>query len=247
MSDFDAINRHAYGAEWASLFERYFGQLPDTEDAVGALAELAAGRPVLELGVGTGRLALPLRARGLDVHGIDNSEPMLEQLRRKPNGDQLPVTLGDIATAKVDGRFGLVFVATHTLLALTTQDAQVQCFHNAAAHLDSGGLFVVEVMSPHGRALSSGDCRTVQVDPEQITLYVAVLDPIEQLLQGSAMYIRDGELPVVRTTASRYVWPSELDLMARLAGLRLQDRWGGWTRTPFTAGSPNLVSVFAKP
>ncbi|MGH2942018.1 MAG: class I SAM-dependent DNA methyltransferase [Solirubrobacteraceae bacterium] len=247
MNDFDAINRHAYGPGWAGLFERYFGQLPDTEDAVATLAELAAGRRVLEFGVGTGRLALPLRATGLDVHGIDNSEPMLEQLRRKPDGDRLPVTLGDIATAKVDGGFGLVFVATHTLLALRTQDAQVRCFDNAAAHLDSGGLFVVEVMSPHARALSSGDCRTVEVDPEQITLYVAVVDPIAQLLQGSALYLRDRELPVVRTTASRYIWPSELDLMARVAGLRLQDRWGGWTRTPFTAGSPNQVSVFAKP
>lgn len=246
MSDAETINLNAYGPEWATLWEQYFGQRPDTEDAVALLAELSGGRAILELGIGTGRLALPLQAKGLSVHGIDNSEPMLQQLRDKPGGDRLPVTVGDIAKATVADTYGLVFIASHTLLALTTQEAQVQCCQNAAAHLDPGGVFVVEIMSPHARALQDGTCRAVQVDQAQVTLFVALLDPVGQQMQGSAVYIRDREPPVVRTTASRYVWPSELDLMARLAGLRLRDRWGGWEQQPFTAQSPNHVSVYER-
>jgi SAM-dependent methyltransferase len=244
MSDADAINLNAYGPQWAGLWEQYFGGRPDTEDAVRCLAELADGRAVLEFGIGTGRLALPLHAQGLVVHGIDNSAPMLEQLRGKPHGEELPVTLGDFATTTVDGSFGLVFVANHTLLALTTQDAQVQCFLNAAAHLERGGLFVVEIMSPYAGALENGGCRTVQADEEQVTLFLTVVDPVDQQMRGSGVCIRDRELPVVWTTASRYVWPSELDLMARIAGMRLRDRWAGWSRRPFTAQNPTHVSVY---
>lgn len=247
MIDADAMNRHAYGPHWAGLWEQHFGRRPDTDEAIRLLAELAAGRPVLEFGIGTGRLALPLHAQGLAVHGIDNSAPMLEQLRGKPHGDELPVTLGDFATTTVDGSFGLVFVVNHTLLALTTQDAQVQCFCNAAAHLDPGGLFVVELMSPYAGALENGGCRTVQADGEQVTLFLTVVDPVGQQMQGSGVRIRDRELPLVWTTASRYVWPSELDLMARIAGMRLRDRWAGWSREPFTAQKPTHVSVYEVP
>ncbi|MDX6718006.1 MAG: hypothetical protein QOJ63_260 [Solirubrobacteraceae bacterium] len=226
------------------MWEQCFGQRPDTDDAIRFLADLAGGRAVLEFGIGTGRLALPLHAQGLVVHGIDNSAPMLEQLRGKPHGEELAVTLGDFATTTVDGSFGLVFVANHTLLALTTQDAQVQCFLNAAAHLEPGGVFVVEVMSPYAGALENGGCRTVQVEEERVTLFLTVVDAIDQQMRGSGVCIRDRELPLVWTTASRYVWPSELDLMARIAGLRLRDRWAGWNRQPFTAHDHAHVSVY---
>jgi SAM-dependent methyltransferase len=244
MNDADAMNRNAYGPQWAGLWEQYFGRRPDTEDAVRLLTELANGRPVLEFGIGTGRLALPLQAQGLVVHGIDNSAAMLEELRGKPHGEQLAVTLGDFATTTVESSFGLVFVANHTLLALTTQDAQVQCFLNAAAHLGPGGLFVVELMSPFAGALQNGGCRTVQVDEQQVMLFLTVVDPVDQQMQGSGVCIRDRELPLVWTTASRYVWPSELDLMARIAGMRLRDRWAGWNRQPFTAQNHTHVSVY---
>jgi SAM-dependent methyltransferase len=209
------------------------------------LEALAAGRPALELAVGTGRVALPLAARGVPLAGIELSEAMVEQLRAKPGGADLPVTLGDMATTTVGGTFGLVYLVFNTIVNLTSQDAQVDCFRNAAAHLDPGGCFVVEVNIPPLRRLPPGDRANVFV-VEDGYWGIHVLDVAEQKLvahhfTATERGIRHRSLPF------RYVWPSELDLMARLAGLRLRDRWGDWRGAPFTAESRSHVSVWAKP
>lgn len=242
-----SANAFASGAEWASRWDDHYGSRTNTDDAVGLLAELAVGRPVLEFGVGTGRLALPLQARGLHVHGIDCSEWMLAELARKPGGDRLPVTLGDITTTRLGQDYGLVFVADYTLLALTTQDEQIRCFENAAWHLRPAGLFVIEVSSPLGAGLASDACRPIEVTPSSLTLFVSRPNPVTQELDQCYVYLRDGEPVRLRPVASRFAWPSELDLMARMCGLRLVERWGGWSREAFTKHSTAHVSVYEKP
>jgi Methyltransferase domain len=244
MSDLGALNAVAYGPEWSARWDEDDGVRPNTEDAVRCLAELAAGRPALEFGVGTGRLALPLQEQGLCVHGIDSSPWMVEQLRRKPGGQRLPVTLGDFATTKVKGVYGLVFVADNTLFALTTQELQVQCFRNAAAHLERGGAFVIEAIAPFDHVLTQ--CRTLKVETDQVVLLVTSIDAVTQQMQQSYLYVRDGQSPRVQPFASRYAWPAELDLMACVAGMRRRHRWGGWDKRPFTAKSSEHITVYER-
>jgi SAM-dependent methyltransferase len=208
------------------------------------LAELADGRPVLEYGVGTGRLALPLQARQLAVHGVDNSPWMVEQLRKKPGGDTLPVTIGDFATVTVDGRFGLVVLAASTLFALPSQELQIKCFQNAKRHLDTGGLFVIETIVLHNLLAEDRRCWTVSVDATSAVLIAQRIDAQAQEVHECAVIFRDGELPRVHPDASFYMSPSELDLMARTAGMRLCDRWGGWERRPLTPLDRRHVSVY---
>lgn len=236
----------AYGPVGAPRWDANFGSTPATASAVQALAHLAAGRPILEFGIGTGRLALPLRKLGLDVAGIDDSPWMLAELQRKPGTDEIAVTLGDCATTRVDGQYGLVVIADYTLQALGDQEAQVQCFANAAAHLELGGVFVLEVVSPHVRLLENGRCVTTGIDSGEITLFVSHSDPITQRMQLCYLTLKDGEPPTVTPSTSRYVWPSELDLMARMAGMKLHARWSGWERQPFTAQSPAHISVYER-
>jgi hypothetical protein len=213
--------------------------------AVDRLEALADGRPALELAIGTGRVALPLAARGIAVTGIELSAAMVEQLRAKPGGAQIPVTLGDMATTTVDGTFGLVYLVFNTIVNLTSQDEQAECFANAAAHLDAGGFFVVEVNVPQLRRLPPGDRASVFA-ADRDYWGIDVFDPVEQKLvshhfTSTEEGIRHEWIPF------RYVWPSELDLMARLAGLRLRHRWGDWSGAPFTAESRSHVSVWEKP
>ena len=213
--------------------------------AVGFLAELAGGGPALELGVGTGRIALPLARRGVPVHGIDLSRAMVARLRDKPGGDAIGVTIGDFATTVVPGRFSLAYLVFNTIMNLTAQDAQVACFRNAAAHLQPGGCFVIEVSVPDLRKLPAGQT----VVPFAVTSTHVAFDRYDTATQAMSSNYIDvvGSSGRYWTIPFRYVWPSELDLMARLAGMTLRERWSGWDRSPFTSDSTSHVSVWAKP
>jgi SAM-dependent methyltransferase len=214
------------------------------EPAVRFLADLGAPGPVLEFGVGTGRLALPLSARGVRVHGIELSPAMVEQLRTKPGSDAIGVTIGDFATTQVDERHSLVYLVRNTITNLITQDEQVACFRNAAAHLEPGGRFVIECYVPRLRQLPPGEtCCVFTRTPTH--LGVEEYDVATQIAYSHHYWMIDGQLETY-STPHRYVWPSELDLMARLAGLRGRERWSDWNREPFTSDSPSHVSVWEK-
>ena len=220
--------------------------LPGRVDAtVSLLAELAGGGRALELGIGTGRIALPLAARGVPVCGIDLSQAMVARMRAKPGGGAIDVTIGDFATTTVDGTFSLAYLVFNTIMNLTTQDAQVTCFRNVAAHLEPGGCFVIEVRVPDLRMLPPGqNVLPWHVSPTEWVSYT--FDFASQAMRGHYAEFTDGR-GGYSTIPFRYVWPAELDLMAQLAGLRLRDRWDGWTREPFTSDSRQHVSVWEKP
>ncbi len=215
------------------------------EPVVDVLAELAGAGRVLELGIGTGRIALPLARRGVPVHGIDMSRAMVARLRAKPGGDAIGVTIGDFALTAVEGHFSVAYLVFNTIMNLTTQDAQVACFRNVAAHLEPGGCFVIEVGIPDLRRLPPGQTMVpFHVSPNRwaFDLY----DVATQAMSSNYVDVRDGRGEYT-SIPFRYVWPSELDLMARLAGLRLRHRWDGWTRQPFTSESTRHVSIWEKP
>ncbi|MDQ3805853.1 MAG: class I SAM-dependent methyltransferase, partial [Acidobacteriota bacterium] len=199
----------------------------------------------LELGVGTGRVALPLRERGVEVHGIDASPAMVERLRAKPGGDRIAVTLGDFAEVGVGGEFALVYVVFNTFFALLSQEAQVRCFRNVARRLSPAGVFLVEAFVPDVARYSGGQVnRATEVTLDRVVYDVAQHDPVRQYVIGQSVVIADGRVRLYPVQL-RYAWPSELDLMARLAGLRLRERRGGWQREPFT-GSGKHVSVYER-
>jgi SAM-dependent methyltransferase len=214
------------------------------DPAVDFLAGLAGQGAALELGIGTGRIALPLAQRGIRVHGIDLSEAMVARLRAKPGAEQIGVTIGDFATTTVEGRFSVAYLVFNTIMNLTTQDEQVACFQNVAAHLQPGGCFVIEVGVPDLRRLPPGE--TVRAFKVSATrLGFDEYDVVSQGLISHHYSVVDGKLEVF-SPPFRYVWPSELDLMARLAGMTLRERWSGWKREPFTSDSTNHVSVWEK-
>jgi SAM-dependent methyltransferase len=215
---------------------------PPSEETLDFLAGLAGDGAALEFAIGTGRVAVPLAARGIRVAGIDDSGAMLQRLRAKTSA--IEAVQGDMATTRVDGEFSLVFLVFNTISNLTTQDAQVACFANAAAHLRPGGRFVIENGVPALQSLPPG--QTVlpwRADPEGFSY--DVYDVVTQNFSSQHFYIADGELEAF-PVEFRYAWPAELDLMARIAGLRLEHRYAGWDRAPFTALSPSHVSVWQK-
>jgi SAM-dependent methyltransferase len=215
------------------------------DSAVEFLAELAGDGPALELGIGTGRIALPLAQRGVRVHGIDLSKAMVARLRAKPGGDAIGVTIGDFATTRVEGSFSLAYLVFNTIGNLTTQAAQVACFRNVAAHLEPGGRFVIEVGVPDLQRLPPGDTFRV-FDAGERHWGIDEYDVANQGLVSHHFDVVDGRVERV-SMPFRYVWPSELDLMAELAGMRLRERWGGWKREPFTRESTKHVSVWERP
>jgi SAM-dependent methyltransferase len=216
------------------------------EPTVDFLAGLAGSGAALELGIGTGRVALPLSARGVPVHGIDLSAAMVDRLREKPGADRIGVTIGDFASTRVDGPFTLVYLVFNTINNLTTQDDQVACFCNAAAHLEPGGCFVIEVGVPALRRLPPGErVVTFTVSPTYVGLD-EYTDLVTQTMYSRHYRIDAGDVSA-SSTPFRYVWPSELDLMARIAGLSLRERWSDWNREPFTGESRSHVSVWEKP
>jgi SAM-dependent methyltransferase len=214
------------------------------EPVVDVLAGLAGDGAALELGIGTGRIALPLAARGVRVHGIDLSEAMVARLRAKPGSERIGVTIGDFATTRVQGRFSLVYLVVNTIMNLTTQEAQVACFRNVAEHLEPGGCFLIEVGVPQLRRLPPGETvRAFDISPRHLGF-----DEYDVAAQGliSHHYRDAGGRLDVHSVPFRYVWPSELDLMAQLAGLTLRERWGGWRREPFDGDSEAHVSVWER-
>lgn len=215
------------------------------DSAVSFLADLAGTGAALELGIGTGRIALPLRRQGVHVHGIDVSPAMVERLHAKPGGDDVGVTIGDFATVTVGETFSLAYLVYNTITNLTTQDEQVACFRNVAAHLEPGGCFVIEVHVPELQRLPPGETvRASTVTPTRLGF--DEFDVAAQLLSSHHFWVVDGKLETF-SVPFRYVWPSELDLMARLAGMSLRERWSDWSREPFTSESVKHISVWEKP
>jgi len=215
------------------------------EPAVDFLAALAGEGRALELGIGTGRIALPLVRRAVEVHGIDLSRAMVARLREKPGGEGMPVAIGDFATTRVDGAFSLAYLVFNTINNLTTQEEQVACFRNVAAHLEPGGRFVIEVGVPELRRLPPGETMHV-FDASEGHWGIDEYDLVNQGLVSHHFSVVDGAIERV-SMPFRYVWPSELDLMAELAGMRLRERWSGWKREPFTDESRKHVSVWETP
>jgi SAM-dependent methyltransferase len=215
------------------------------ETAVDVLAGLAGSGRALELGIGTGRVALPLAQRGVPVYGIDMSKAMVARLHAKPGGAEIPVAIGDFATTRVDGPFSLAYLVFNTISNLTTQAAQVACFRNVAAHLEPGGCFVIEVGVPGLRRLPPGE--TLRAFHLSETRWgIDEYDVATQGLTSHHFEIVDGRLERL-SIPFRYAWPSEFDLMAQLAGMSLRERWAGWRREPFTSESRVHVSIWEKP
>ena len=241
---FDEPVAARYDESAAEMFE------PAAVDpVVDFLAGLAGEGRALELGIGTGRIALPLARRGVAVHGIELSNAMAARLREKPGGDEVGVTIGDFATTTVDGAFSVAYVVFNTIMNLTTQAEQVACFRNVAAHLEPGGCFVVEVMVPFyfhstGLAVPPGDTFRV-FDSSETHWGIDEYDVANQGLVSHHFDLADGRFELL-SMPFRYVWPAELDLMAELAGMRLRERWSGWQREPFTGESRQHVSVWEK-
>jgi SAM-dependent methyltransferase len=246
LAAFACVSAEVWGEDVAREYDRssaYMFAPRILEPTIDFLQRRAAGGPALELAIGTGRVGLPLRARGVPVCGIELSESMLAQLREKPGGDGIPVVVGDMSTARVDGAFRLVYLVYNTITNLLSQDEQVACFGNAARHLESGGSFVIEVGIPDLRRLPPGeDALVFHVGEEHVG--VDTYDVVAQRLVSHHYWVTEGRS--VRSR-HRYVWPAELDLMARLAGMQLTQRWGGWREEPFTADSRSHVSVWTKP
>jgi len=215
------------------------------DPVIDFLVEIAGSGRALELGIGTGRIALPLGRRGVPVHGIELSKAMAARLRSKPGGEEIGVTIGDFATTTVDGTFSVAYLVFNTILNLTTQAAQIQCFRNVAAHLEPGGCFVIEVGVPELQRLPPGE--TIRAFHVSETTWG--LDEYDVAMQGLTSHhfeIVDGRVER-NSVPFRYAWPSELDLMAQLAGMKLRERWSGWKREPFTSDSRKHVSVWEKP
>lgn len=214
------------------------------EQAVDLLVEMAGDGEALELGIGTGRIALPLAERGVSVKGIDLSQAMVDQMRGKPGGEDIEVAIGDFATTKVEGSFSLVYLVFNTIMNLTTQAEQVACFRNAAAHLQAGGRFLIEVGVPQLIALSPGETIHVfrfEEDRWGFDEYdIANQGEISHHFKMVGDELKRDSIPF------RYVWPAELDLMAQLAGMSLRHRWADWNREPFTADSTKHISVWEK-
>jgi SAM-dependent methyltransferase len=238
-----------YGERWAGIYDELAVGLygAPTQAQLEVLASLVDGGRALELGIGTGRVALPLAARGVDVHGIDASPSMVARLREKPGGSEIPVTIGDMAEALPDGPFRLVYVVFNTIFALLSQERQVACFRSVARVLEPGGAFVLECFVPDPRRFIDGQCvRAIDVGDDHMRIEVSRHDPVMQRVQSSTVLFSAAGRNVVPAQI-RYAWPAELDLMAALAGLRLRHRWGGWGCQPFSAASTLHVSVYERP
>lgn len=222
-------------------------QRGDEQSAVAFLKQLSKDGPVLELAIGTGRIALPLAAEGVRVEGIDFSPAMVAKLRSKPGGDQIKVVIGNFADVAVPGKYQLIYLVFNTLFNLLSQDEQVRCFENVANHLTDDGLFVVEggVPAEFYRLHNNQYVDAEAIEVDHVRLDIARFDPVKQLLEETHVTLSSSGIEL-NPIITRYAWPSELDLMARIAGLRLRERWAGWNREPFSASSNNCVSVYGR-
>ena len=236
-----------YGERIAADYDARLPGRLDTAACVELLAALAGGGPVLELGVGTGRVALPLAARGLQVDGIDASAAMVARLKAKPGGAGVRVVVGDFAAVPAPGAaYRLVYVVFNTLFCLLAQDDQARCFAAVADRLAGDGVFVVEAFVPDPARLAKRQDVTVErIEPDRVELSAVRYDPLAQRIDAQHVTLTPGGVHLA-PVALRYAWPAELDLLARLAGLRLRDRWGGWRREPLDADSGQHVSVYER-
>jgi SAM-dependent methyltransferase len=242
----DGYGPSTYGDHIADVYDAWFHPPSDPGAAVDFLAELAGSGPALELAIGTGRIALPLATRGVEIRGIDASTAMVDKLREKPGGTDIPVTMGDFTDVAVEGRFRLVFVVFNTLFALLTQDDQRRCVRNVADHLTDDGVFVVEAFVPDLARFDRGQrVQTHRLDTGRVFLDVSMHDPEHQRVSVQLVVLEESGFRMFPVEL-RYVWPSELDLMARLAGMTLRERWADWHRAPFTGESTSHVSVWGK-
>lgn len=231
-----------YGDSIAEIYDDWHASAP--AEMVDTLAALAGSGPVLELGIGTGRVALPLAAKGLEIHGIDASEAMTARLRAKPGGEAIPVKTGDFVEVATDNVYSLIFVVFNTFFALSSQDEQVRCFANVAQRLRSGGLFLIEAFVPDVTRFTHGQIvQAMQVGVNRVKLEVTRHDQLNQRSISQQVFITEEGIKLYPVQV-RYAWPSELDLMARLAGMRLRERWSNWRREPFTAESTNHISIY---
>jgi SAM-dependent methyltransferase len=236
-----------YGDRIAGFYDEHYEQLASDQPMIETLARLAGGGNALELGIGTGRVALPLTSRGVPVHGIDASAAMTDRLRAKPGGAAIQVTAGDFADVAVAGRYSLIYVVFNTFFALLSQDDQVRCFANCAAHLEEGGAFLLEAFYPDlTRYVRGQNVSAINVGMDHVLLDVTRHDPVQQHVSAQHIHITAEELKMYPVQL-RYAWPSEIDLMARLSGLRLESRWGGWAGEPYTASAGKHISVYRKP
>ena len=252
MNDYTAAT---YGDKIAEVYDEMYPMRANVGPTVDALAQFANGGAALELGIGTGRIALPLAERGIEVHGIDASEAIVAKMRAKPGGDAIPVTISDFSQFSLvednwGKRFSLVYVVFNTLFQATSQEAQVQCFRSAAAHLTDDGVFVVEAFVPDPtrfvRMRDDNVTVTVTVNEEEIALIDLVKhDPVNQHVSSQEIFTGESGIKLYPVQV-RYSWPSELDLMAQLAGMRLRERWGDWDGSPFTASSEDHISIYEK-
>jgi SAM-dependent methyltransferase len=250
MSDHeDRYGPATYGDRIAGVYDEIYAEAPNTGDiatTVAFLSSLAGVGPALELGIGTGRVALPVAAAGVEVHGIDTSEAMVEQLHAKPGGSAIPVTIGDFADFSLDTRFTLIYVPFNTFFALLTQDDQVNCFRAVARHLTPDGAFVVEAFVPDLARFDRGQrVSAIRVEPDLVSLEVTNHDHIAQSSDSQHVVLREDGIRLYPVRI-RYAYISELDLMARLAGLRLRERWADWDRAPLTSGSQKHISVWER-
>ena len=237
-------SHETYGEHVAGVYDDWYTYYDPA--AIDFLAELARCGKALELGIGTGRIALPLAATGVEVHGIDAAASMISRLRSKPGGDRLTVTQGNFAEVPVadDEKFSLVYIAFNTFYNLTSQEEQVQCFRNVAAHLEPGGCFAIEAFVPDVTRFNHGQANWAsKVTMDVVELDVGQHDPVTQRVYSQKVVITDGNVRLYPLQI-RYCWPSEFDLMAQLAGLRLRERWTNWKREPFTDKSEHHISVY---
>jgi SAM-dependent methyltransferase len=233
-----------YGDRVAEIYDDWYGAFE--EEAIETLAQLARGGPVLELGIGTGRIALPLAARGIEVQGIEASKAMASKLWAKPGAASIPVSFGNFADVDIDGRFSLIFIVFNTFYALLTQEEQVRCFRNVGERLTEDGTFVVEAFVPDMTLFSKGqNVKATTVTTNRASLQISRHDPVRQRVKSQHVVFVNDQARLFPVEV-RYAWPSELDLMAQLAGLRLRHRWGNWSRGDFNGDSEKHVSVYEK-
>jgi SAM-dependent methyltransferase len=233
-----------YGDRVADVYDEWYKLPHNLETEATFLTELAAGGRVLELGIGTGRIAIPLSQRGVDIHGIDSSATMVEKMRAKPGGDAIPVTIGDMADVPVDSEFALVFVTFNTFFMLTSQEAQVRCFRNVAAHLAPGGRFVIRAFVPDLSRIEAGQNLSVrEAGLDRVRFDTAVYDPVTQTFDVTQVRLTERGSRFVHAKM-RYAFPPEIDLMAQLAGLSLEARYATFDKQPFTSESAFHVSVY---
>lgn len=233
----------SYGEGIAEVYDDWYAAYD--ERIIDLLSELARGGRALELGIGTGRIALPLRERGVEVQGIDASQSMLSKLESKPGGADIPVSIGDFSKVEAGGQFDLIYIVFNTFFALLTQEDQVACFRNAAAHLKPGGTFLLEVFVPDLQRFEAGQTlRVISLNEGLVRLEASQVDPASQQVTTHHIALTEGGTRFYPLKI-RYAWPSELDLMAQLAGLTLKERWSGWDRKPFNADSTSHISLYA--